>query len=63
MALLCSTRNLDLFLFIISMQAGKVKLKNVSWAIAGLTLKTTKGKFDHMIFIFSGIAEYYVDKH
>jgi hypothetical protein len=45
------------------MQAGKVKLKNVSWAIAGLTLKTTKGKFNHMIFNFSGIVEFYVDKH
>jgi hypothetical protein len=38
------------------MQAGKVKLKNVSWAIAGLTLKTTKGKSNHMIFNFFGIA-------
>jgi hypothetical protein len=26
-------------------KAGKVKLKNVSWAIAGLALKKTKGKF------------------
>lgn len=37
--------NEDLFPFIISVQAGKVKLKNVSWAIAGLTLKTSNGKF------------------
>jgi hypothetical protein len=45
------------------MQARKVKLKNVSWAIAGLALKTTKGKFNHLTSSFSGIAEYYVDKH
>ena len=47
------------------MQAGKVKLKNVSWAIAGLAIKRSKGYNDktHEIFNFPAQAEFYIDRH
>jgi hypothetical protein len=50
---------------LISMQAGKVKLKNVSWAIAGLAMKRSKGYNDktHAIFQFSSTVEFYIDRY
>ena len=42
-----------------------MKLKNVSWAIAGLAIKRSKGYNDttHEIFNFPAQAEFYIDRN